>query len=293
MQKVRYENARGQSILFSDALPFILEAVDGTGLCANTVTGIAGIDTDVTPIINMKKAPRQLTVGFHLIAADRGELYRLRRDLCGILSKDRAMKDSGGIAARVVYENDAGAWWVSAVPEGEVRFKKRVKDLFMGVTVAFCCESPYFRSMVKKRQVLSFSGDGFELPMAYPIALGSRDFRKTLENAGQVRAPVTITITGQGETPLVLNHSTGRAIGLSRPLPEGHTLFIDTDAANLRVQVSDAHGIFQNAFGYLSPDTSLAAFTLRPGLNDIEYIPGGAAAMSRITIEWHELYEGV
>lgn len=293
MQRIRYENALGQSILLSDALPFILERVDGLGLCANTVTGVAGLDADVTPFLKMRKAQRTVEVSFHLIASDRADLYRLRREMCGVLAKDRAMKDSGGAAARLIYENDAGAWWVSAVPEGELRYGRRVKDLFMGVSMVFCCESPYFKSMVKKRQVLSFSGDGFELPMEYPIAFGSREFKKTLENLGQVRAPVTIEVIGQGETPLILNHSTGAKIGLTRPLPEGHTLYIDTDAASLRVTVADAHGVSQNAFGFLSPDTSLAAFTLRPGLNEIEYIPGGAAAMSRITIEWYELYEGV
>ena len=291
MQKLRYENLLGQSILFSDALPYILEKIDGLGLCANTVISVSGMGTDVTPVMGMKKAPRVIDISFHLIASNRAELYHLRREVCGLLSKDKAYDGQG--VARLIYENDAGAWWVNAVPEGEVRFERRMKDLYMSVNASFRCESPYFFSMLKKRQVLSFSGDGFELPMKYPIAFGSRDFKKTLENLGQVPTPVSLEIIGQGETPMLLNHSTGAKIGLLRPLPQGHTLFISTDPAALAARVADERGIEQNAFGYLSPDTSLAAFFLRAGLNEIEYLPGGSSAMSRITVQWYERFEGV
>ena len=77
------------------------------------------------------------------------------------------------------------------------------------------------------------------------------------------------------------------------PLPYGERLTIRTDPAALAVTLTREDGSGENAFGYLDPLSSVAAFGLRPGENDIEYVPTGDRSRSVIRVRWYDTFEGV
>lgn len=293
MQKLTYINILGESVAFCGAPPFILEKIRGTGPTENNVTAIEGAYQDGDTTYGVRKGRREVDISFHIQGDDRADMYQKRMALCGLLAKDKAFDAARQMRGRIVYQNDHGQYWTWAVPEGHISFDNRIRDWQYSTPLSFRCERPYWSSMAQKMAVLAFSDAGFELPFEFPVAFGSREFRKQLANAGQVQTPVEITIEGMGETPALTNHSTGAKLRLTEPLPAGYILRINTDPAQLAVTVTDPDGAVDNAFGYLDPTGPLTAFTLRPGLNDIEYEPGSAAARSRISIQWYELYEGV
>ena len=63
--------------------------------------------------------------------------------------------------------------------------------------------------------------------------------------------------------------------------------------AALAVTLTREDGSGENAFGYLDPLSSVAAFGLRPGENDIEYVPTGDRSRSVIRVRWYDTFEGV
>lgn len=293
MQKLTYTNILGESVVFTNAPPYVFERIRGTGSTENSITAIEGYAQDGDTLYGMRKARRRLDISFHIEGKGRADMYDKRLHLCGILAKDKAFNSDTGNRARIVYQNDGGEWWTYAVPESGLSFESRMKDFNISVPLTLRCESPFWFSMAQKQMVLAMSDAGFDLPFSFPVAFGSREFRKTLENTGQVAAPVEITILAQGETPAIINHSTGAGIRLTRPLPSGYVLYINTDPARVAVNVTSPDGETVNAFGYLDPQTALTSFALRPGLNDVEYRPDTSAGASRITIKWYELFEGV
>ena len=134
---------------------------------------------------------------------------------------------------------------------------------------------------------------GFTLPMKMPLGLGSKSFVCQVDSAGNAEAPAEIEITGAGEMPTLVNESTGEKICLVQPLPEGDTLVLDTDPARLKVRIRHGDGSEENGFGYLSPESSVAEFGLRPGENLLHYVPQGDGSRSVIRVRWYDCWEGV
>ncbi|MBQ7825331.1 MAG: phage tail family protein [Clostridia bacterium] len=159
--------------------------------------------------------------------------------------------------------------------------------------MCFVCPNPYLLSgETDSAQMRMGSGD-LALPTTLPLRLGSRRFRAALVNRGTVDAPVMMTINGTGETPTIINHTTGAAIAVGRQIATGEKLVIHTDPAALSCILIRTDGTQEDAFGYLDPSVAVSAFVLVPGTNEVEYVPSAASTGSCVEIEWKSCYEGV
>ena len=290
MQNLTYINLLGETAAFGALRPLVFCSVSGLGMPDVDVKTIQGAYQQGDAVAALTRKARRVELTLHLLATDRAALYALRRSLCGWLSPDKA--SDGERRARLVYRNDAGEYWTWAVPEGGLDWGARVQNGHVCVRLAFRCESPFWYGMRRNTARFTYRGSGFRLPFSFPVRFGSRSFRETLLNAGHGAAPVEITVWGKGETPVLLNQSTGRRIALTSPLPDGDVLRIRTDPAHLRVAVTHPDGSTENAFGYLDAATSLSAFTLRPGENTLIYRSGGEQTQSVVHIEWYDCYDG-
>ncbi len=291
MQQLTYINLRGESADFGAIRPLVFCSVKGLGTPDTDVKTIQGAYQQGDAVAGLTRRARTVELTLHLLADDRAALYQARRSLCGWLSPDKA--SDGESRARLIYRNDAGAYWTWAVPEGGLDWGARLQNGHASLRLSFRCESPFWYGMARNTARFTYSGSGFKLPFKFPFTLGNRSFAQTLVNAGHGAAPVEISIWGKGETPVLLNQSTGRRIALASPLPVGDVLTLRTDPARLRAAVTHPDGTTENAFGYLDPGTSLSAFTLRPGENRIVYRPGGEQTQSVVHINWYDCYEGV
>lgn len=293
MQTIEYVNLLGERAVFGSGPPFVLKNVKGTEPTANLRTNITALKQDGESLYSLRKRHREVDITFLVHGRDRADMYHKRRELCGVLARQKAYNDKTRESAKLFYENDSGKWWTPAVPEAGLDFTRRMKHFNYDIPLTFYCPSAYWISQAQSSVVLAFSGEGFSFPFAFPIHFGSREFVKEAWNQGQGDAPVEIEIIGMGETPVRLNHTTGARIALTQPLPQGRILKINTAPEKLSVTITDADGVTVNAFGVLDPESSLTDFTLRPGRNELEYTPGGTAAQSRITVKWYTLFEGV
>ena len=207
-----------------------------------------------------------------------------------VLSAGRCAQ--GGAIGLMIYENDAGAWIAGAVPDGAVSYGKRFRNGFVNNRLTLYCPDAYLQDRIEQSAQMRMGQSGLVLPAALPVRLGARRFRLALTNEGTADAPVTMVLHGTGETPTVVNHTTGARIVVSRTVSEGEQLVICTDPRNLscRILRADAE---EDAFGYLDPSAAVSAFLLAPGVNDVEYVPSAVSLGSRMEIRWRSCYEGV
>lgn len=289
MQKLIYENIIGQQAVFLHA-PYVLCSLRGMGLNNVRVTASAGAYQQGESVLNLQREKRTVQATLHLMAQSRQEMYRLRSELCGILSP--ALAFDGERRARLIYQNDYGTWWTWAVPQNGLNWGKRILDMQPSVTVDFVCESPYWFGQTSAA-VLTGTLGGLVLPVTLPFSLGKRSTEISLLNQGQTEAPVTIRMTGSGETPVLTNLRSGASLSLVQPLPEGDMLTLCTEPGSLRATVTHGDGSTENGFGLLDPTSSLLAFQLLPGMNTLHYRSREETARTLVRVEWNDCYEGV
>ncbi len=291
MQKLTYINLLNESVVFANTAPFVFCSITGTGPVDIDTKELRGAYQHGATLTGWRRDKRDVTVTLHIQGRDRADMYRQRLSLSGMLSMERAM--SGAERARIIYENDYGRWWTWAVPNGEIAWGKRLVNYTPSTKLRFTCECPWWFAMKEEAVTFRYSDSAFILPFSLPVQLGSRDFSAEAVNGGQTSAPVRIWIHGAGETPALVNRTTGADIRLTGPLPMGSVLHVNTDPDALEATLTDAAGETRNAFGLVDVSHPISLFDLRSGINEIVYEPGGDSSQTVIEMRWYDRFEGV
>ena len=271
--------------------PWVLCRVRGVGMSDVKVVAAEGAYQQGESITSLRREGRTVKATLHLMASSRQEMYRLRSELLGILSPERAF--DGTNRARLIYENDFGRRWTWAVPESGLDWGERKQNAQPSLSLNFRCESPYWYGMTRQEAVFKARKAGFTLPMKTPLSLGSKVFVCRVSNGGNAGASAEIQISGAGESPALLNESTGKILRLVQPLPPGDTLRVDTDPARLQARILHADGSEENGFGLLSPESAVAGFGLQAGENRLREQPHRDRSPSLIPVPWDDSGEGV
>jgi hypothetical protein len=294
MQRVTYINIRGESVVFAGEPPFILYSIRGTGPVETTFLTSRGVYQHGDTTQGFRKEPRYVELKIHIDGLDKAGMYQRRVQLSGILSTLKGFDPITKRRGRLIYENDFGRWWIWAIPESGPVFENKIAHFATDIPVTFKCDDPFWRTMGQSTVLMAYSGGGFHFPIKFPVSFGTRKFAVTAVNAGHVDAPVHVDIYGSGEMPQLVNHTTGQILQLSRLLAENEVLSIDTDPSSLTVTVTNTEtGEVESAWGYLTADSELSAFSLRPGDNALEYVPSTGGARSRVEVAWYGRLEGV
>lgn len=292
MQKITYINLYGETIVFGRETPIIFASVTGMSRSSGKLITSQGAYQSGQTIYRAQLAARKVTVTFNIYGvADREEMYKQRERIERVLAYHRCVKD--GKCGTLIYENDAGAWMIDAVPSSSVTYGKRFLNCLPNCKVSFTASGAYLRSQQSKKAKLRMGAGGFILPTALPITLGTRLFEGELRNEGTADSPVEIVIHGTGEAPMLVNHTTGAQIVVNHAIETGARLVINTDPDALSCVIYHADGTQEDAFGYLDAQTAISAFLLQPGANNVEYIPSVPSTGSLVEITWHSMYEGV
>ena len=292
MQKVTYVNLYGEAITFSGDAPYILASVSGLSRSSGKLVTSQGAYQDGQTIYRAQLAAKKVAVTFNVFGCGtREELYKKRERIEHVLSYGRCVKD--GKCGYLIYENDAGAWRMDAVPDGAVTYGKRFLNSLPNCRVSFTSAGAYLSSNTEETKTMSMGKGGLKLPTKLPIHLGTRLFETEIVNEGSVEAPVMLTIYGTGESPKVVNYTTGEQIVVNKIIETGSRLEIDTDPDKLSCVLIDEDGTQTDAFGYLDASMAVSAFTLAPGINNVEYLPSVPSMESRVDVRWRARREGV
>ena len=290
LQKLTYINLLGEAVTFGGEPPYVLEKVRGLGKPAYKLSAARGVYQHGETAYGFQLEPRYVELSFHVQGRSRADLYQQRKELMAALAIPNAF--DGSRLARLIYQNDCGSWWIHAIPEGPDP-DVRLQNWLLSARLTFRCPDPYWKTDSLGALTLAMNEATFKLPFAFPIRLGSRGFFGAAFNGGQVAAPPLIEIAGSGETPTLVNHTTGASITVARAVANGDLLVIDTDPEALSVVIRTAQGEQIPAHGYLGLDSSLAGFALCPGMNQLEYKPSAPSIASQVRIRWTPRMEGV
>lgn len=286
-----YINLLNESASFGGEGPYVLCKAEGLGPAELNYEEVRGAFQQGTTLTGYRRQRREVELSIHLDGGTRARLYALRQSLSGILSPERALR--GRERARLIYENDHGRWWTWAAPAGEVHWGARVGEYLSGAKVRFLCESPYWYDMSPAILRFQYGSSALQLPFTLPLRLGYRSFQGRAFVGGQMDTPVEVWVRGTGETPSLVNRSTGAALRLTSALPAGSTLYINTDPSRLQADITGADGSVRNAFGLVDVTHPISHFQLRCGINELEYEPGGDSALTEIELRWYDRFEGV
>ena len=292
MQRITYVNTYGERLVFCGEPPLLLRSVSGLSRPDVTVVKTQGAYQSGERFSRLQLPARVVQISFDMPPLETREaMYRERMRIERVLSAGRCAR--GGAIGLMIYENDAGAWMASAVPDGAVSYGKRFQNGFLNSRLTLFCPDAYLQDRNEQNAQMRMGQNGLRLPAALPARLGARRFRVALTNEGTADAPVTMVLHGTGETPTVVNHTTGARIVVSRTVSAGEQLVIRTDPRDLSCQIIRTDGDTEDAFGYLDPSAAVSAFLLAPGVNDVEYVPSVVSLESRMEIRWRSCYEGV
>ncbi len=188
--------------------------------------------------------------------------------------------------------------WIGARPSREPEFTgKAWNEEWQIVRAEFICPRPYFKDMSPMTATVQFyeamtefSEEGIELAeegreISMILFLGKRI--ATIENPGNVEAPVTIRFTGPIVNPYIRNQTSGETIRISRVINEGEFIEIETTPGKREIRLC-LDGVIQNGMHYL--DLASRFWKLLPRENLIEIGDESPGEGSEASFEFYPHY---
>ena len=109
MEKLVYTNTNGESLVFSNAKPFILSTKDGFSSVENIITSQKNFGQDGETLVSHNLATRNISFGGTIVAQDKSTLLSHRRSLVRVFNPK--------LAGTLCYENDNGSYEIDVIPE--------------------------------------------------------------------------------------------------------------------------------------------------------------------------------
>lgn len=167
---------------------------------------------------------------------------------------------------------------IGAQPSREPRFVKRSwTEEWQRFSVEFVCRQPYFIDLEPEiyeidyfAALTEFSEEGIEfdedgIEFASIMHTGNRT--KTINNQGNVGAPLRIRFSGPIVNPFIRNTTSGEILRISGIIAAGEYLEVNTEPGNRTITLH-RQGIESNGMHYL--DLLSTFWQLKPGENTIE-----------------------
>lgn len=286
MESLVFTNAKGQSVAFGDAAPYVLYKIENTG----------GADTDV----QLQKSPfqqgktlrdisyqeRPIPVEFVILGENEEDVFKKRSEISAILNP---LLGEG----KLTYKFDGGEKEIIAVPETSPTFKGSPEDSgqCLNALVTFVSPDPFWMDIYECKDELSYLMGGMQFGLKIPTTFSYRGKKKKVVNSGDVDTPIEIEFYGPGTNPTVANETTGEFIKVKKELADGEILKIDTSFGEKKVEIKKLDGNVENAFGYIDLDSIF--WGLAPGDNILSYESLNDSQKAKVKIKFKNRYIAV
>lgn len=289
-EKLIYENSKNQSIQFGNEKPFILVNVAGTGNAEVDVQMQKAPYQDGMTHIDSLMEPREISITALVAAENQEELFQKRAELQSIFNPKMA-------PGKLIYDYGDNRKEIEATVSSTPAFlpgeeRTAVSQL---VQIELTCPLPFWLSELMREEPMAAFTGLFEFPLEIPdeegIEMGAQTEQRTVENNGDVSAPVRISFTGPALNPRIQNNTTGEFMQVNQELLSGEILHINTAFGKKRVEIEDAEGERTNAFNWIDLESTF--WQLQPGENELEYSADEGQDDATVTIRWQERYVGV
>ena len=142
--------------------------------------------------------------------------------------------------------------------------------------------------------ILSYETSGITFPLNVPAAgleFTTLNSVKSIDNFGDVPAPLRAYFYGPCDTPKVTNSTTGYYVEVNKTLTLGQILIIDSTQNALAVTLND-NGVETSAYSYITAASRVDKFQLATGVNSITYTTGDNNPLAEVHILAQSLYIG-
>ncbi|MEI5909450.1 phage tail family protein [Bacillus spongiae] len=289
MEKLTFINSKGDTIIFEEKEPFLLQSIDGVEATdvTNQSQRVPFQDGEI-PLDTLIE-PRIISLTVMLLANSSAELKDYRRKLISVLNPKLG-------EGRLLYENNGDVKEISAKIEQMLSFpsgKDNKGTNFQTTIFSFRCSNPYWTDETDTKASLAAYRESLTLPFTLPAVLGVEGESAVIFNDGDVDTPLEIELHGPSINPVIENKTTGKLIKVNRELEKGDILYINTDKGkDKKVEIQKADGTIENAFHWLDIFES-SLFELVPGENYLSYYADVGTEDAVVNIKYRNRYVGM
>ena len=293
MQKIVFENSRGEEIELTNTAPYLLTSLEGAGgVDTDTQTQKAAYQDGETYIDTLMDM-REIVLEFAILGDTKEEVFQRRREISRIFNPKLG---KGKLKYQTPYEDKVIDATVEVPPQFPPQDRNR-GNKFQKSTITLRCPSPFWEDIKETGEPLGFIEGGLTFPlMLNPdvqehTLFGRRGFTALIENKGDVPAPVEIIFSGPAENPKIINKTTGEFIQINEDLTSEEKLVINTAFGNKRAEIEDNNGERQNAFHYLDLESTF--WQLQPGGNEVDFESDISREEASALISFRNRYVGI
>lgn len=288
MQRLTFINAKGQDITFAEYAPFVFYKIAGLEYPIVEPVSTQASGQHGYTLHDVLLEGRKVTLTAH-IHGENGvrQMYEKRREL------NRVCNPLLGVG-KLVYQNDYGSWSIPAYGKANA-YGSKVRE-FQTLDVEFSCPTVFWRTAEPMQANLAYIDGGLEFPLETPSYFGYNSYYAEVDNDGDAEAHMEIYMDGGAVNPVITNLTTGEFIRLDKFLHSYEKLYICTDPENIEVSLISVdpatnEPVRENAFGYLSDDSTL--FRFQPGVNRLMFESEDNNLTVRIRFMFYFNYLGV
>ena len=281
MQKVTFINAVGEEIELYRS-PFFLAKIEGLGDVEADIQTQKAPGQDGSTYLNTILEERYIPIEVEIIK----DFHVNRQTISRVFNPKLG-------PGTLIYENDKFIRRIQAVPEHVPKFNDPRPRLTQNVVIDLVCHNPFWLTEEKAEQMVVWEG-GLKFALKLPtfFARQSLNKAKIIDNDGDAEAPIRVTFNGPATSPItIMNKTNGEFITVKQNLLEGDVLEIDTTFGKKSVVKILADGTRQNAFHYITLDSTF--LQLQIGNNLIDYTTGADYERAAVNIKWHNRYIGI
>jgi hypothetical protein len=185
---------------------------------------------------------------------------------------------------------DGEVWNIECIPYDIAMPGGNARGItYQEVLVSFVAPHPYLYSDdLSEVYMVGFEG-GFSLPFSLPVSFGTVGTQTTVNNLGNVKAPVIIYLSGEVVNPIITNETTGEDLTIEETIADGDTLIIDTAFGEKSAMLLSG-GEYTNLFDKVDPDSVF--WSLEPGENIISYSASSEGENSQCRLTYRSRKSG-
>ena len=287
LDKLVYENSKGQLIEFSSLSPYFLLSIDGLDGLKSNIVSTKGLNQDGAYFINSSTSIRNIVI--------KAKLKRINYiDQKRKLLKTMPIKDMGKLW---YYKNDTKKY-INCIIEESPKFASTVESFnyntFYSTLIAL---DPYWKDEKEKVQIALWRGD-FHFPLNIPkntgIKMGHREPSLIVNviNKGDIECGMTIEFKAHGtlNNPSLFNLNTREFIKINKQMIAGEVIKVNTEFGQKKI-INYVNGIETNIMNYLDIDSTF--LQLNVGDNLFRYNSDSNLDNLEINIYFNPKYSGV
>lgn len=273
--------------------PVYVMQEDGFGMAPLEYVTQRGPQQHGETVLAMWLRPRTIDLIVRKNGCSRSEFWSIRQTLMNIMRPNRMPTPTPGILRKYMADGRVREWFVYTT--GGLSLSSHDPNQWdeysVRDSIRFTCFDPVARDPTPKSATFISSGTVATFPLTFPLTIAAITPGAGMNTMsfGTWDTYPTIVINGPASGVIISNLTTDERIELSYPIPSGRVVTVDLAYGRKSVVLDDG----TNLIGYLTPESDIGTFHLKPGSNNIQVYASGTSSITSTTLTWYDKDIGV